>query len=240
MRWCAGPVAVIGVYDTVGGQLELPTLRKLFGMSSNLLPWWGWLLILQAFFVVALFEYVRRNIGQGPVVSALPGSSDFSGADTSRGAGPEDAVLQRQMLALSERIAQTNVVINDFGVEIDTLRKSVAPIIRDRQDRLQSDLVEWLQRLKLPRPKQGDKWTNREPSALNINRNGWIGAKFLAAGFEDKVNDVITEAYRQVNADALNCTINANEIGIWKDEQSKQHWHRHNAAIEALIQKVGR
>lgn len=29
------------------------------GMTGALLPWWGWLLVLQALFTYALFEYVR-------------------------------------------------------------------------------------------------------------------------------------------------------------------------------------
>lgn len=53
---------MVGVYDTLSGQFELPTLRKLVGMSGELLPWWGWLLLLQAIFVAALFEYVRKNV----------------------------------------------------------------------------------------------------------------------------------------------------------------------------------
>lgn len=54
--------ALVTGYDTLSSQLELPTIRKLFGMSGTLLPWWGWLLVLQAIIVLALFEYVRRNL----------------------------------------------------------------------------------------------------------------------------------------------------------------------------------
>lgn len=51
-------------YDTVSGQLEWPIVRKLWGVSGSLLPWWGWLLILQAIFVYALFEYMRKVSNQ--------------------------------------------------------------------------------------------------------------------------------------------------------------------------------
>jgi hypothetical protein len=60
VRWGLALLAVIGGYDTVASQAELPTLRDILGMSGALLPWWGWLLILQAILVYALFEYVRR------------------------------------------------------------------------------------------------------------------------------------------------------------------------------------
>ncbi len=57
-----GITTAVGAYDTFANQLEFPTLRRLFGMSGALMPWWGWLLVLQAIFVAALFEYIRRNL----------------------------------------------------------------------------------------------------------------------------------------------------------------------------------
>jgi len=65
--------ALLGAYDVLSSQFELPTLGALvgwgapalqerFAMTGALLPWWGWLLIIQAIFVYGLFEYVRRNI----------------------------------------------------------------------------------------------------------------------------------------------------------------------------------
>ncbi|HYG30653.1 MAG TPA: hypothetical protein VD887_10620 [Allosphingosinicella sp.] len=48
-------------YDTLCSQLGLPTIREVWGMSGALLSWWGWLLVLQAILVYALFEYVRTQ-----------------------------------------------------------------------------------------------------------------------------------------------------------------------------------
>lgn len=53
-------VAGVAAYDSFSSQFGLPTLGSILGMSGSLLPWWGWLLILQTIFVYALFEYVRR------------------------------------------------------------------------------------------------------------------------------------------------------------------------------------
>lgn len=52
---------VVPSYDSNANQFDLPKISELFGMSGALLPWWGWLSILQAILMAALFEYVRRN-----------------------------------------------------------------------------------------------------------------------------------------------------------------------------------
>lgn len=54
-----GPIAA-SVYQFGCDQFDLPKLPKLWGMTSAAFPWWGWLVIAQAGFVYALFEYVRR------------------------------------------------------------------------------------------------------------------------------------------------------------------------------------
>ena len=53
-------VAALAGYDAASNQLGFVKIGEVLGMSGTLLPWWGWLLILQAIFVYALFEYVRR------------------------------------------------------------------------------------------------------------------------------------------------------------------------------------
>lgn|GEM_PF-5181626 len=53
----------LATYDTLASQLELRTIRAWWGMSGSLMPWWGWLLVLQAILFYALFEYVRRQLG---------------------------------------------------------------------------------------------------------------------------------------------------------------------------------
>ena len=67
-----GIFASLYAYDVLSNQLEFPTIRALLrkipplqdrlAVSGTLLPWWGWLLVLQAVFIYALFEYVRRNV----------------------------------------------------------------------------------------------------------------------------------------------------------------------------------
>lgn len=59
-RLLVGVPTVAGAYQFCCDQFDFPTLPKLWGMTTALVPWWGWLLIAQAGFVYALFEYVRR------------------------------------------------------------------------------------------------------------------------------------------------------------------------------------
>lgn len=62
-------------YDGVSNQFGLQKIPKVWGMTGSLLPWWGWLLVLQAIFVFALFEYVRRNAAPSPEPVAPPCAS---------------------------------------------------------------------------------------------------------------------------------------------------------------------
>lgn len=49
----------LGAYDACCNQFGWPKLPKVWAVTLALVPWWSWLLILQAVFVYALFEYVR-------------------------------------------------------------------------------------------------------------------------------------------------------------------------------------
>lgn len=61
---------VAASYDTLNGVIsqllpgtwELPELGVLFMSGSALLPWWGWLLILQAILTASVIEFVVRHI----------------------------------------------------------------------------------------------------------------------------------------------------------------------------------
>jgi hypothetical protein len=53
-------VAALASYDAASNQLGFVKIGEVLGMSGTLLPWWGWLLAVQAVFAYALFEYVRR------------------------------------------------------------------------------------------------------------------------------------------------------------------------------------
>jgi hypothetical protein len=76
VRYGGGAVSLVGLYDTfrevVSSEfgITLPTIRAAVGMTgADLLPWWGWLLILQAVLNYALFTYVRQKL---PPLSVHP------------------------------------------------------------------------------------------------------------------------------------------------------------------------
>lgn len=79
VRVGGGALLFLGSYDVLCNQLGLPPLKDLIskvapfvGMTGSLMPWWGWLLILQSLFVYALFEYVRVSIvPRSPVAEAI-------------------------------------------------------------------------------------------------------------------------------------------------------------------------
>ena len=59
-RLVVGGSIFAGIYQFGCDPFDWPKLPALWGMTGVLVPWWGWLLIAQAGFVYALFEYVRR------------------------------------------------------------------------------------------------------------------------------------------------------------------------------------
>src|SRR5689334_14220725 len=77
--WGSLLIGAIAAYDSCSNQFPQLGLRKLgdillpgVTMTGALLPWWGWLLILQAIFVYSLFEYVRRNIPLRSLAKQMP------------------------------------------------------------------------------------------------------------------------------------------------------------------------
>lgn len=58
--------ATVGIYASLQDQFpdRLPKLQDMVTMAHVLiLPWWGWLLVLQAVLGYGLYDYVRRTIG---------------------------------------------------------------------------------------------------------------------------------------------------------------------------------
>lgn len=55
-------VFIGGLYQFACDQFGAPTIPRLWGMTGAYLPWWGWMLIVQALITVAVFNYVRRQL----------------------------------------------------------------------------------------------------------------------------------------------------------------------------------
>jgi len=124
---------LLAAYDTLSSQLELPTARRWWGMSGSLLPWWGWLLILQAIFVYALFEYVRRG-GQAAARSERPADSE------------ELKVLTQQVgeiAKVSKGIMETQTKVNETqGKRLSAVEKVVGEL--PSRERVSHDIGSFL------------------------------------------------------------------------------------------------
>lgn len=73
-------------------------------MSGSLLPWWGWLLIAQAIFVYALFEYVRR-ITQSPHTEV----------------GPPLSIAQEELARLQSTASQQAISISRLEEQVEAI-----------------------------------------------------------------------------------------------------------------------
>lgn len=248
VRWCAGPVAAIGVYDTIAGQAELPTLRKLFGMSSNLLPWWGWLLLLQAIFVAALFEYVRRNVGQ-----SIPSSPDTESSDTPRPlfdnleeaisrVGDRVSALERANAEWDERLATVDSNSKASRDLFGPIADDLAAMVNERRKQQKEATIERLQQAKLARPSAGKKWHGGAGMMSPSTERGDTGLSSLLQGAvpRERVMEILRIVRDDIKGQAIHCTILQGEDGLWHDEKEKQRWVTHNAVLDALIAEVKR
>lgn len=103
VRWGAASLFGLGAYDAASSQFGFPKLGKVLGMSGMLLPWWGWLLILQAVFVYGLFDYVRR-------IPQDRGSTTTAAFDDTAIRGQIEALRQE----FGEHQAHISKVLSDF------------------------------------------------------------------------------------------------------------------------------
>jgi hypothetical protein len=114
-------VAVVAGYDAASNQFGFFKIGELLGMSGSLLPWWGWLLILQTIFIYALFEYVRRQFSSG---SRLPEGHALTTEDV-------ENIVSRKIGQLN----QTATVAEALDLA-DTRTSAVAVSVSERIDRL--------------------------------------------------------------------------------------------------------
>ena len=107
VRWTGGGLIALGGYDAASSQFGFPKIDRVLGMSGMLLPWWGWLQILQAVFVYGLFDYVRR----------IP--QDRSSTPT---ATAYDAAIQNEIKALRQELEDHRIHISETLSDFDRVR----------------------------------------------------------------------------------------------------------------------
>lgn len=117
------------VSQILPGTWELPELGQLFMTGSALLPWWGWLLILQAILTASVIEFVVRHI------AAL------------------DSDLEKKIGPLRDRIGAAEGNFGRFDTEMHTARVA-AGHLGEEVGRVASEVVrlrqEWFYVESLP------------------------------------------------------------------------------------------
>jgi len=219
-------------YDTVSSQLELPTVRALLGMSGSLLPWWGWLLVLQAILGYALFEYVRRNI-------ASPTPAPESGPP---------ALPDNEMESRLARLEHNHGNLRDNHVtkiqadnealksRLDEMEKDLKPLVAKQRADIKASIVEAMESLRIPRPKRGDKWRSMLHSNKLKALDRFPEARLAAAGVSPALFHRAIEGQRKrVETDPAYFVLEPGEEEIWADGHSKRAWYVHLARVEAVL-----
>lgn len=131
VSWAFAVVAVIGSVDTFSGiftqltDVTVPTVnavtRWLLMDGSHILPWWGWLMVLQAILTVGLFLEVRRLLLG---ISRI--HDDISGNVTAQIA-KQDAWVKDQILDIQTKHRELDDKVNWQSQIVEGLSAQVFP-----------------------------------------------------------------------------------------------------------------
>lgn len=142
VRWGLGAVALLGGYDVLCNQLGLPPIKSIAGLSvpsvavpASILPWWGWLLMLQIPFTYGLFEYVRNNIrAQDLAPETLRRLNDPA---------PRQLFWQRPLEVLTTFDPEANARIAEARDAITAFDEETAALTSDRNESASSNHSSW-------------------------------------------------------------------------------------------------
>lgn len=155
VRWSAAILAALPLYDVFSNQFNFPKLGKVMGVTGNLLPWWGWLLIMQAVFVYALFEYVRQTLPSlSRDISPSLEARIVRLEETKQSEVPfDDSDIKAAQAAFEERIMSLvqgmQEQIDGFGYQINAIesrrvaekRLRMLELAKEEFDRLAPDVI---------------------------------------------------------------------------------------------------
>lgn len=121
-------LAGIATYDAVSNQFEWPKIPRILGMTGSLLPLWGWLLVAQAILMLALFDYVRRNVRSTAGNAQLLDEPRVRQIAEEVWAGHSDAKLQNAFndLAAAHAVVIERDVFDHVNERFDAQLKQIA------------------------------------------------------------------------------------------------------------------
>jgi hypothetical protein len=192
--------SVLAAYDTLANQLELPTARRWWGISGSLLPWWGWLLILQGIFVYALFDYVRRlprssgfdqDIGTREEFEAFAQQIVDNSAtvgETMHSQSLINEAFRSELTSADEKLAEKLTWIVERIGSVDGDLRNLLNVVGDRLDKLAADVTK-LAKLEA----KADELTRTEIDAVNAELHR---VKDYAEGSTEALKHVVAELQR--------------------------------------------
>jgi hypothetical protein len=225
--------AFSATYDGVANQYGLHKIPALWGMTESLLPWWGWLLVAQAVFVYALFEYVRRNMAT-PQPEAAPAPP------------AQDAVLSQEvrtrLQALESAVKDLPAIRTSIASFESRLKPLEATAERNAVQARREKMEEMVRTIEKARdyltPEVYKKSLNarsgmRPPGALTIEET--TRTLQMMGIPQARVTEIMREADAQVRSDPIQWALSAQDIGVWDRQEDKQAWVRRVKAFDALI-----
>jgi hypothetical protein len=237
-------VGAVFLYDVLCNQFGLPKLAKLWGMSGDLMPWRGWLTLLQLGITYGLFEMMRSVTVIGPqATSTSPASIDLTAL--------EDRIAEleqrdQQPPERSDQFIAIDEVTTKLERDVAAIASAVAGLV---QPLLVSRQLRELEATEIPAiypPKlQKILMTSDGPPEVRESDNEamrWSDTlrtlpRLLTEIVQDEsgqLEERLDKAAADIRGNALYTTLTDDDRDIFATPELKQRWHIRKASLEIL------
>lgn len=202
--------ASAGAYQFGCDQLGWPTLPVLWGMTGEFFPWWAWLLVAHVGFTYALFEYVRLN-PQPPSTPLRDGISDDGRLSE----------FEKRLENLATQVAGVRLETQGATKKVNDLRVFAAA---PEKIAALKKLKESLTRFPSPHEYACDGSSARDNYKDLFESLENLGETLNAAGVltRDEFQAKAKEREAAIRSDAINCSVQPNEVDCFRSGYEKQ------------------
>lgn len=226
-RLLVGTPVGAGIYQFGCDQFDWPKLPALWGMTGQLIPWWGWLIVALAGSVFALFEYVRRNVGSNPTDDGTATPAHY-----------DDANLRGEVEALQAKLAKFEAEVAELAIrnrfEFERTRNKVLAEISSELSEYHRQISAYEGSIESYK-NNTSRVSGMPPSSPNVPLT--LMGKLTAIGVTGEEFNAAVMARNQ-EIDTQNSFVILDPVdpmsATWKDGVEKKKWHKLRAKAYAI------
>ena len=202
-------------------------------MTGTFIPWWAWLLLAQAGFTYALFEYVRgmRNSASSSATLDKVEATPISAGLAERLGNAEARILHLHRLSPP---------LNGLEARLERLERHASDVERQERHDFASKVSTMVAAARMSRPKPEDRDTG--PQIDRAKQRSQIVYQICGVmtnrGIQEIVGASLQDAEKAVIADAKKFVFEGNDAEVWRSQDEKRQWHVNEAKLDALRDKI--